>query len=346
MWDHWYPAGLWAVDFEFTALPGERSLPVCMVARELNGGRIIRLWEDEFDRDLPFPVGSDALFIAFVTTAEFSCFRSLNWPMPERILDLSVEFRDRTSGIARPHGASLLGALAYFGLDVTGSTEKPAMQQALGDGTWRGKYSRQEVLDYCTGDVDALERLLLAMASRIDLPHALLRGRYMAALSAVEFNGIPIDVSQLTLLRKHWPAIKTELILKIDADYGCFEDGHFRIKRWAEWLAKHKIPWPLTDTGLPATDDDTFRERAKCYPEVSPMRELRHALSELRLEDLAVGADGRNRTPLWAFGSKTGRNQPSNTKYIFGPSVWLRRLRWSRLSEQFLRIDKWSVCRG
>ena len=46
----------------------------------------------------------------------------------------------------------------------------------------------------------------------------------------------------------------------------------------------------------------------------------------MRLNDLAVGSDGRNRTILSAFRSRTGRNQPSNTKYIFGPSVWLRGL--------------------
>jgi hypothetical protein len=49
-------------------------------------------------------------------------------------------------------------------------------------------------------------------------------------------------------------------------------------------------------------------------------------LSDLRLNDLAVGSDGRNRTILSAFRSRTGRNQPSNTRYIFGPSVWLRGL--------------------
>src|SRR5205807_5012904 len=49
-------------------------------------------------------------------------------------------------------------------------------------------------------------------------------------------------------------------------------------------------------------------------------------LSEMRLNDLAVGRDGRNRTLLSPFRSKSGRNQPSSTKYIFGPSVWLRGL--------------------
>jgi DNA polymerase I len=29
---------------------------------------------------------------------------------------------------------------------------------------------------------------------------------------------------------------------------------------------------------------------------------------------------------LSAFRSRTGRNQPSNTRFIFGPSVWLRGL--------------------
>jgi DNA polymerase-1 len=39
-----------------------------------------------------------------------------------------------------------------------------------------------------------------------------------------------------------------------------------------------------------------------------------------------VGSDGRNRTILSVFRSRTGRNQPSNSKGIFGTSVWLRGL--------------------
>jgi DNA polymerase I-like protein with 3'-5' exonuclease and polymerase domains len=65
---------------------------------------------------------------------------------------------------------------------------------------------------------------------------------------------------------------------------------------------------------------------AKLHPIISPLHELRHALSEMRLNELAVGRDGCNRCILSAFRSKTSRNQPSNTKYIFGPSVWLRSL--------------------
>lgn len=47
-------------------------------------------------------------------------------------------------------------------------------------------------------------------------------------------------------------------------------------------------------------------------------------MSKLRLNDLQVGRDGRNRTLLGAFGSKTSRNQPSTNKLIFGPAKWIR----------------------
>ena len=42
---------------------------------------------------------------------------------------------------------------------------------------------------------------------------------------------------------------------------------------------------------------------------VAPYRELRSSLSDLRLNDLAVGPDGRNRTILSAFRSRTGRGE-------------------------------------
>jgi hypothetical protein len=72
--------------------------------------------------------------------------------------------------------------------------------------------------------------------------------------------------------------------------------------------------------------DDTFRQQARSHPIVAPLRELRSSLSELRLHDLIVGNDGRNRTILSAFRARTSRNQPSNSKFIFGPSVWIRGL--------------------
>jgi hypothetical protein len=315
-----------AVDFEFIAAAGNRPVPICFVAHELRSGRRFRVWRDQFDPAPPYATGTDVLFVAYYASAELGCYRVLDWPMPERILDLFTEFRTRTNGLDTPAGNSLLGALAYFGLDGMGAAEKDDMRALiLRCGPWSDA-ERLAILDYCEGDVDALRRLLAAMSSKLDLPRALLRGRYMAAAAGMEHAGTPIDTAMLELFRHHWTDIQDQLIAEIDADYGVFEGRTFKAERFEQWLAANDMPWPLLESGNLDLSDDTFRQQARAYPAVSPLRELRSSLSDLRLNDLAVGADGRNRALLSAFRSRTGRNQPSNSKFIFGPSVWLRGL--------------------
>jgi DNA polymerase I len=312
--------------FEEAGRSGERPRPVCMAAKELRSGQVWRLWHEEFESAPPFPIGPDALFLAFYASAELGCFRVLGWPKPANILDLFTEFRNRTNGLTTPAGSGLVGALTYFGLDAIVAQEKDRLRLLILQGGPWSESERHEILDYCATDITALELLLPVMLPRVDLPRALLRGRYMAAAAAMEFTGVPIDTSTLNLLREHWGHIQDELIHAIDIDYGVFDGRSFRADRWAQFLAAHKIPWPLRESGRLDLSDDTFREMARVYPLVSPMRELRSALSEMRLSDLAVGHDGRNRTILSAFRSRTGRNQPSNSRFIFGPSVWLRGL--------------------
>jgi DNA polymerase I len=313
------------VDFEFTSTPGNRPIPVCLVAHELRSGRRFRLWQNQLG-PTPYATGPDVLLVAYYASAELGCYRVLGWPTPRHILDLFTEFRNRTNGLPTPAGAGLLGALTYFGLDGMGATEKEDMRALiLGGGPWSSG-ERTAILDYCEADVSALGRLLPAMLPRVDLPRALLRGRYMAAAAAMEHHGTPIDVETLELLRQNWERVKDQLIVEVDKDYGVFDGRTFKADRFAALLAAHGRPWPRTETGRLALDDDSFRQQAKSWPFISPLRELRSALSDLRLNDLAVGTDGRNRTLLSAFRSRTARNQPSNTKYIFGPSVWLRGL--------------------
>ncbi len=347
-----------------------------------------------------------------------------------------------------------------------------------------GPYTDTEVtalVGYCETDVDALEKLLPAMADKIDLPRALLRGRYMQAVAKMEWAGTPIDVETLALLRENWVAISAKLVAAIDKDYGIFvptgraldpstrigqaiiqtagewginpyrlaeavemlwtaegaaideqrdavrdarkrtgltvnristlenqDRDHadvlglddtardlagehpelaigpgyrvartrtrpttraicgnccasrigavgrsmipgysgeaaelvvrsgddesfvpmsFSAERFAAWLVHSNIPWPQLESGELDLSDDTFRQQAKAYPAVAPLREL-------RAFTFAIAAE---RTWPWAatvataaccraFASRTGRNQPSNARFIFGPSVWLRGL--------------------
>jgi hypothetical protein len=319
---------IWLVDFEFeTGETGaERPTPVCLCARELRSGRELRLFRDELGRTPPYPLDDDSLFVAYTASAELGCHLALGWPMPARILDLFVEFRCMTNGLTVPAGNGLIGALIAHGLDAMDATEKDEMRTAIGNSMWRGRYTPQEILDYCMSDVDALARLLPVMAPRIDLLRALLRGRYMAAVAHMEYAGVPIDGPMLDKLRRYWAAIQDKLIARIDVDYGVYENGSFRQYRFEAWLTRAGIPWPRLDSGALDLQDDTFRQMARIYPAVSPLRELRSSLADLRLNDLAVGHDSRNRTMLSVFRARTGRNQPSSSRYIFGPSVWIRSL--------------------
>jgi DNA polymerase-1 len=317
---------IWAVNFEFDAKSGENPKPVCLVAWELRSGRKVRVWQDEFGSAPPYSTGPDSLFVAYYASAEIGCHLALGWPVPERVLDLFTEFRNLTNGLPTISGAGLLGALAHHGLDGIGAVEKDEMRDlVLRGGPWT-ETEQAAILDYCESDVAALARLLPAMLPSIDLPRALLRGRYMSASARMERSGVPIDTEVLSLLRLHWSDIQDQLIAEIDRDYGVFEGRTFKADRFAAWLGTVAIPWPRLESGRLDLSDDAFREMARAFPTVAPLRELRAALSEMRLSDLAVGSDGRNRTLLSAFRARTGRNQPSNTRFIFGPAVWLRGL--------------------
>lgn len=82
--------------------------------------------------------------------------------------------------------------------------------------------------------------------------------------------------------------------------------------------------WPTRDDGKLDEQEQTFREMSGRYPEVETLRELRCTISKLRLNDLAVGTDGRNRVVLGPYGTKTARNAPSNSRFVFGPAKWIR----------------------
>ena len=158
----------------------------------------------------------------------------------------------------------------------------------------------------------------------IDLARALLRGRFMRTVAVIERVGVPIDTELLERLNRNWPMLRARLVERIDQQYGVYEGLTFKAKRFAEWLNREGIPWPQLDTGGLSLSDDTFRNMALAYPQLGPLHELRGALSKMRLSALEVGRDGRNRCLLSPFSSRTGRNQPSTTRFIFGLSAWMR----------------------
>ncbi len=320
---------IWVCDTEYSAPTGHRPTPHCLVARELRSRRQLRLWSDQLAQlaAAPFRTDDRALFVAYYVPAEFGVFHVLGWPAPRRVLDLFAEFRAMRNGLETTTPNSLLGALVDHGLPAMAGAEKEEMRALAIRGGPFTAAEREALLDYCEEDVDATSRLLPLMLPKIDLPRALLRGRYGWAAAAMEHAGIPIDVGTYNHLKSRWPAIQAQLVAEVDRRYGVYEQTTFKRDRFAAWLTSRGIPWPMLESGQLDLSDDAFRSQAKAYPCVAELRELRSALGMTRLfENLAIGPDGRNRTSLSPFRAITGRNQPSNAKFVFGPSRWLRSL--------------------
>lgn len=316
-------------DFEFRSIGGDRQEPVCLVVKDARSGTVKRYWQDDLrklDRP-PFPAGPTDLVVAYYASAEFGCMLELGWESAVNAvnaIDLYAEHRVETNGLYLPTGNSFLSALAVRGLTRIDVAVKDAMRDLiLGQSSWSAA-EQVEILDYCTSDVEGLGVLLTAMLPKLDLSRALLRGRYTKAVAHMERAGIPIDTEIHEVLVGKWDSIRFELIKYIDRDYGVYDGETFKKGRFAEYLRRHGIPWLKSDTGALKLDDDTFKEQAAVWPILGPLRDLRQALGRMYLPDLQIGRDGRSRTLIGPFSSKTGRNQPSTKKFAFALSRWQR----------------------
>jgi DNA polymerase family A len=342
-----YEQVVWG-DFEFIAKPGEHPDVVCLAWHEEPSGQTNRLWRDQLDGKPPYRIDSKALFVCYVGNAELACHLSLGWPLPANVLDLNTEFRCITNGRTVPAGKGLLGALAYYGLDSIGSKRKDAMRDRIIKGWPFTAEEREEILRYCASDVEAMVRLLPKMLPEIELDVALHRGEFVAASAQMEHRGVPIDMAILTQLAdKHvWRAVRDAMVPAIDANYGVYVkdatgDWHFNMERFAAYLQREGITWPVTEKGALSTKRKTFEDMSKGHPQLEPLRQLRHARDKMRKIKLAVGHDGRNRTVLWPCKAKTSRTQPKAAEWIFSPAVWLRSLIKPRVGCAVAYID-WS----
>ena len=317
-----------ALDFEYFGDDGDRVNPVCLVWSDLISKKIKRVWRDELlqMKKAPFKVDDSTICFSYYWPAEGSAFKALGWKRPAHIVDCFAEFRSATNGKSVPCGSSLLGAMTYYGCPSMASEMKEAMRGLiLSGGPW-SEAERVAILNYCEADVKALGELVEAMQKDIDLDVALFRGRFMASVAEMEFNGIPIDVEMLNRIRSNWPLLLERLIEEVDKKFNVYEGTVFKQEKFAKYIETHQMQWPRTPIGRFDLSDQTFRAKAEQYPELTELRELRSTLSQTRNLGLTVGIDGRNRCMLSPFRSKTGRSQPSNQKFIFGPAKWVRNL--------------------
>ena len=330
------------LDFEFReVVPGMVEV-VCIVAIDLATGRVYRVWmEGEYLSGPPFPCGPDTILVAHaVAPAEARCLRALGWPMPGGWIDIYVEERVRASGEKPEDGFGLLACCLRHGLRCISSDEKTFMRELILRGGPYSPEQRQDILDYCEGDVRETVALFRQLLPSMNIPQALIRGGSMAVFAAIGDCGLPIDTERFTAikhlgnegLRRLWQE-------HLDA-YGLMENGSFCYQRFAELVVKSGTPWPRTDTGRFKYDKDTLKDAAKAYGEPwTSAYELMRSIAGGAVGGLELGLNGRLYAAPKPFMTITGRAAPSTSEFLFLGPKWLRSLLQPPPGHTLLQFD-------
>jgi hypothetical protein len=317
-------------------------VPICLYCREERSGQTISLWRDELlklDR-APFDIGPGSLIVAYASNAELGCFLSLGWPFPVNVLDAYVETIAAVNGNAnvwppepepgqkkRKGRPGLLDACELYGLPHMLQSEKDRMRDLiLGKVDYTDEERREIQGYYNRADVDETVALLDMLAPSIDLPRALMRGRYMGAVARMERIGLPTFVPFFQILLSVWDQIKLYYIQR-DDEFGLYEGTAFVEQRLWDLIKARGWDWPRTSTGRYQFKLGTLGKQAQRYPELKRLAQLRDRVAELKINKLAntIGADGFSRCPLLPYWTMTGRNQPSSRDKMFLPGLptWL-----------------------
>lgn len=303
-------SSVWIVIVHNHRAPGEPASPGLLAAREIQSSEAVQIGAPKLlsERLPPYATGPQSLFVTFGGDELGALNLALGWRMPERLIDLAVEFRNLTNGRSTRCGNGLVGALTWFGL-----SSASALSQVQTPVAFRRR-------------LEAVSQLFRAMLSELDLPRALLRGRYMLAVARIEVLGVPIDTELLCKLVQRRTSWRTSLLMEVDKDFGFYHGSVFQLGRFEQWLTKEGIVWPTTVHGVIDLSDSTFREMARIHPVLMPLKALRSVLAGADPGSAKIGSDGRNRAQLNPFAARTGRNQPSTKDaLICGPS-WMRGL--------------------
>jgi hypothetical protein len=338
---------IWQVDFEHREDANHHPIPVCMFAQEMRTGQTMFLWREQLLalRRAPFGTGPDDLMIAYAANAELSCFLALDWPFPYNVLDAYVEtcaaINGRTDVWPPPkqegekrkgRRPGLIDALeTVFGIPASIShAGKAVMRDLILSKEDYSEAERHAIERYNSGDVVDTIALFWQVLPALDLPHALHRGRYMAAVARQEWLGLPIDADCLGKFLADWDSLRQHYLDR-DDEFGLYDEkGKFCEGRLLSLTTAKQWDWPMTKTGRLKTDAETFGKQARRYPELKRTAHMRNSIADLNIGNLAntIGADGFSRCPLMPFWTTTGRNQPQGRDKIFLPALpaWSRGL--------------------
>ena len=332
-------------DFEYEIADGGLPNVLCMVAyvldEHLRHVCTHRLWRGEFGKTPPFDTGPDTLVVAYSAWAEMTCFKVLGWTFPTHIFDQHTAYL-AASNILLPYSPDekrtrqrkrLSDACRAYDLPGWENIDKDDISKSIGEGTWRERYSPQEVSGYCEEDVRMSTLLLRAqLQDRCDhrgyvwLPTAdtdrvIHWSNYSSkAVALIQARGMPIDVPLWNLVLENRRAIIAELVRRWDPSHGTdFEiydsEGTWSDARFEAWLVSIGVmAWPRLESGKLQIDGDAFRLMYH-IPGIEELHALRNSIGFIAKARLPIGPDGRNRPSLFPFCTASGRNAQAKSPY-------------------------------
>ena len=283
----------------------------------------------------PWDRGDQFLTVGFALSAEAGSFLHVGWPFPIPAIDLYAEFMvihntemSRGEDSKQP-GPNLIRACQRYGVAGMDKAYKEDMRSLAYTKT---NHTAEEIAllqDYCIEDNRMTLRLYRAMLPDIDLLRAPIRGAFMMEIERIRWRGIPIDMPTYRQIERCAPVIvprmRGELNRKLGAEV--YFQNVFKRATMFQVMQRNRIPIPIDPkTGSPSCATKLIKSMIETYPLLKHYYEDKRMIDALKNLKLEIGADGRNRFWLNPFGTKTGRNNPSTNRALFGLPHTMRSL--------------------
>lgn len=340
------------IDSEFDARKGrgERpGFPVCICAIEVDqDGR-----ETEHRLAAPYPVrppwdrDDSFLAIGFALSAEAGSFLNVGWSFPVLAIDLYAEYMvihntEMSRGGDSKQSINLIQACQRYGVVGMDKTYKEDMRTLAYTKTDHTPEEIALLKDYCIEDNRTAMRLYRAMRPRIDLLRAPIRGAFMMEIERMRWRGIPIDMPTYHLAERSAPVVVSKMRAELNRKLGAevYFQNVFKRQTMFQVLQRNQIPIPIDPkTGKDSCATKLIKSMIETYPLLKDYYEDKRMIDALKNLKLEIGADGRNRFWLNPFGTKTGRNNPSTNRALFGLPHTMRSFMKPSLGMALAQID-------
>lgn len=320
------------LDSEFDARKGKGEPPgppvcICAVEIDQDGREIEHRLAAPYPTHPPWDCGDAFLTVGYALSAEAGSLLHVGWPFSVPAIDLFAEYMVLHNtemcrgGDSKKPGPQLIQACQRYGAAGMDKAHKEDMRSLAYTKT---DHTPEEILllqDYCIEDCRMTKRLYEKMLPRIDMLRAPIRGAFMMEIERVRWAGIPLDMPTYNLAEQRAPVVVQEMRRELNRKLGAevYFQGVFKRKTMLQLMRRHDIPIPIDPkTRKESCATRQIKSMVETYPLLKDYYEDKRMIDAIKNLKLEIGSDGRNRFWLNPFGTKTGRNNPSTNRAIFG----------------------------